>query len=414
VDRVPLIVRAALAAVLVLGTAAASAAVDPWPAVQIKSSSTGVPIIVGSLNRQASVATSGGAAALRASQMLGIGSSAGATLTLSRGVPLSMLASVARIAAFAYGPVALAGLALTALNWTDGQWMMVEARTRYTAASGTYEAYTEAEALAAYSAVTGHVGYLHAGSWGPSSQITMCRQSSPGNGCWFWSRSGSTVNEEVEAGEGDVEAAISAALVAQPSKAGEVLDEAIKNPQAAAFLQADGQTVSGPATVDGGTQQTVHQGAAGTTTTNKTTTYNLTYSPNTVTVTTTVNTTITHPDSSVETVEESSDAPEGEPPPPPEIPDVCAEHPDASGCAPLGSPADAEDLPEDERSVSFSSEMSAVGSCPGDVALSFMGKSFSFSYTWICGLASGVRPLVLALSWLGAIGWVYSVARGKA
>lgn len=43
-----------------------------------------------------------------------------------------------------------------------------------------------------------------------------------------------------------------------------------------------------------------------------------------------------------------------------------------------------------------------TGSCPVDIPLSFMGHAFGMSWGGICSFASMIRPIVLAMAWLGA------------
>ncbi|WP_308411453.1 virulence factor TspB C-terminal domain-related protein, partial [Burkholderia pseudomallei] len=83
----------------------------------------------------------------------------------------------------------------------------------------------------------------------------------------------------------------------------------------------------------------------------------------------------------------------GKPLPPP---DVCALHPDASGCAPLGS---ANDVPvgHDSKSVSLSPVSVGLrnGVCPPPRQVTVLGAELSFSYEPICDFAIKLRPLIL-------------------
>ncbi|AIO65297.1 neisseria meningitidis TspB family protein [Burkholderia oklahomensis] len=83
----------------------------------------------------------------------------------------------------------------------------------------------------------------------------------------------------------------------------------------------------------------------------------------------------------------------GKPLPPP---DVCALHPDASGCAPLGS---ANDVPvnRDSKSVSLSPVSVGLrnGVCPPPRHVTVLGADLSFSYEPICEFAIKLRPLIL-------------------
>lgn len=425
-----------------------------WPeGAIIKAATDGTPVIAGRVVQGASVATGGGAAALRASQLLGLGSTA-ATLTLSRGVPAVMLASVGRVAAVAFGPVALAGLVLAQMNWNgvswdaveslpvpldpvEGRWWRPDILTGVSSCLAFSDHCSMASAVSASLAVirqsqptwtnihaTGVVT-LYAGSpSNPNSEVTYLAKYEYTVGTVVYSDSvfvrGSTVDPgwtapvagSRAATDAEVEAAVLNALQSNPSKAGEVLDQAIKHPQAALLLNPEAQQVSGPATVQGESETTVKQTDAGTETTTKTRQHNLQYQGNTVNVTTTTTNTTVHADNSTTTTTNTTNAAGGQAPPPPEVPDVCKENPTASGCAPFGSPADKVDLQEKTEQVTFAQEKSDGGTCPAPIPLSFVGKSFTFDYAFICDLAIGVRPLVLAISWLGAIAWVFRVSRG--
>lgn len=176
-------------------------------------------------------------------------------------------------------------------------------------------------------------------------------------------------------------------------------------------VDAGPESVSGPSSVPGPSSTKTSSGPAGQTTTVTNTTYNFNYAGDTVTINTTNESTTTKPDGTQETTTETNDGVEE---PPEEPPDLCEQHPDASVCQELGDP-DAEELQTEERSVSWSQEGGAAGSCPADkpVALPF-GQSASLSWQPVCDFASGVRPFVIGLAWLSAGLFLFLVARGRA
>lgn len=430
---------------LLLGAGWSLAYAWVWPeGAIIKAATDGTPVIAGRVVQGASVASGGGAAALRASQLLGLGSTA-ATLTLSRGVPAVMLASVGRVAAVALGPIGLAGLVLAEMNWNGVAWEGAQGgqpvdlwkdgcsgaypaeftalnQICWQAAGGPYEFLVYYPGVANSPAGVVPAGWESANNVQCSVYPALCGGATSG-----WGGIARRLKITCSIGHADVagncptigpasdaqvEAAIASALQANPSKAGEVLDEAIKHPQAALLLNPEPQQVSGPATVQGESETTVKQTDAGTETTTKTRQHNLQYQGNTVNVTTTTTNTTVHADNSTTTTTNTTNVAGGQAPPAPEVPDVCKDHPESSGCVPLGKAADKVDLEEKTEQVTFAQEKSDGGTCPAPIPLSFLGKSFTFDYAYICDLAIGVRPLVLAISWLGAIAWVFRVSRG--
>lgn len=361
-----------------------------------------------------SVAAGGGAASLKASQALVIGNSV-AALQLSRNVPLLNVAKLARIAAWGVGPVALLGLALDAYQYVDGVWHVEEEQTRYTF-GGTVEAFTLQQALDHYAATAPQYApgvAFGRDVWGVSSPVRICSAGWPGNACQFWQKGGTTTTEQVPTDEASLEAAIAAALQAQPSLAGQVLDRALEDSQARAQLAADPLGITGPSTVDGGSTTSTRVDTAGTTTIQTQTTYNLSYQGDTVNLTQTQVETVTDPANNVTTTTTTTDAPTGDAPPPDEPPDLCAENPDASGCAPFGTPEPPTPLPEEDRTVSFAPEMSAAGACPAPQAFSIAGQSFQLTYDGACEFAQGIRPVVLAVAWMGAFVFLFSIGRAQ-
>ena len=412
-----------------------------WPAgATIKAATNGVPVIAGAVTRGASVATTGGAAALRASQLLGL-EGASAALTLSRGVGLSNLALVARIAAGALGPVGIGTLALTGIYWAADHWEVPS--DPYPYPSGTTanrNFYQSSFAGQACDATSDHCSYsdvvafwlakeaaIYGGTWsfvsethtGACSSLGQCNHTiTIQSGATQHTRviysngsDGPPPGAGVPATDGQLENAITTALQAQPTLSGSVLDAALAYKPAELALVSAPQVVTGPATVNGGTKTSTKVETAGTTTTTINTTYNLSYAGDVVTITQTDVQTVTHPDSSTSTTTSSTAAPAGDPPPPEEKPDVCKDHPDASGCAEFGEHDPEPEFPEEQRALSWVPSLSAVGACPAPETATVHGQSISISWQPVCDLASGLRPVVLAVAWLSAGAFVFGVGR---
>lgn len=414
-----------------------------WPSgVTIKAATNGVPVIAGAVTRGASVATSGGAAALRATQLLGL-EGASAALTLSRGVGLSNLALVARIAAGALGPVAIGSLALSGIWWVADHWEVSSDPYAYPAGISLNRNFYQASfSGAACDAASDHCSWsqvidfwlakesaIYGGTWSFVSASLVGSCTVPGASCQheITIASGATNHTRqifsagsdgpapgagVAASDAQLENAISTALQAQPTLSGSVLDAALAHKPAELALVTDAQTVTGPATVSGGTKTSTKVETAGTTTTTIATTYNLTYVGDVVTITQTDVETVTHPDSSTTTTTTTTGAPAGDPPPPEDKPDVCKDHPDASGCAEFGEHDPEPDLGQESRALSWVPTLSAAGACPAPQPFTVHGQSFQMDWSYVCDLATGLRPVVLAVAWLSAAVFVFGVSRG--
>jgi hypothetical protein len=439
------LIRGALSLALVAGCGAALAqpSAVSWPNVVLKYATDGTPILHPRV-AAASTAAGGGAATLNAAQKLAIGNAV-ANLQLTRNVPLLNVAKLARIAAWGVGPLALLGLALDAYEYVNGVWLTAPEVDPSLHLSGQWRPYNSAPAairgefrgtpeaacdvwfaykgytkssVAFYSGSVGH--YSPGDQWkctaveGGGIWTTVIRDASTFPGC----AGGVGVDSKglclpgggsVPGTQEGLEADIAAALQAQPSLAGQVLDRALQDSQARAELVADAMGISGPATVDGGTKTSTRVDTAGTTTIQTATTYNLSYQGDTVNVTQTRVETVTDPQNQVTTTTTTTAAPTGEPPPPEERSKFCEDFPDASACEELGEPEEQAELPSEDRDLSFDQELSDAGSCPGPYSLSILGRSYSLEWTPLCDLASGVRPVVIALAWLSAIVFVFAV-----
>lgn len=384
-----------------------------------------------------SVAAGGGAASLKASQALVIGNVV-ADLQLTRNVPVANLATVLRVASRVAGPVALLGLAYEGIQWLDGQWF-TDPRVGDIPVGKTYPSNYP------FNCNTGTIGQTAAYQFDSANieirQVVDYSSGSPPSGwqlqesCGWKSPRTATVRKFiagtcdslssangfscVEGGEPElatsqqVEQALEQALASSPSLAGQLLDGALQDSEARAQLLADALVISGPSTLDGGTTTSTRVDTAGTTTTLTQTTYNLSYQGDTVNLTQTQVETVTDPANNVTTITTTTDTPTGDPPPPDEPPDLCAENPDASGCAPFGTPEPPTPLAEEDRTVSVAPEMSAAGACPAPQAFSIAGQSFQLTYDGACEFAQGIRPVVLAVAWMGAFVFLFSIGRAQ-
>lgn len=182
------------------------------------------------------------------------------------------------------------------------------------------------------------------------------------------------------------------------------------------LAEAGPQNLSGPASVDGPSSTSTTTGPAGQTTVISNTTYNITYQGDTVTVTETTTTTTTNPDNSTQTSTETksptTDAPAEVPPSEPPQTD-CDKYPRASGCEELGDPQD-EELQEQTETVSWAAEGGAAGSCPAPEQWTTHGQTYLIEWTPICNFATGIRPFVIGIAWLGAGLFIFMVAKEKA
>lgn len=178
-----------------------------------------------------------------------------------------------------------------------------------------------------------------------------------------------------------------------------VLRDALKfEPSPAVDIQP--LVVSGPATSSGTVTTTTN--STNQTTKTSTSTYNHTYTGDTVSTTTTTTTTIiNNVDNSVISEETTSTTNQPNPVNP------CIENPDTLGCTKLGSPPDSEILPTLDVPVVFTpTSFGASGGCPTGISYSMMGKSYTLSYQPMCDLMSLLKPLFLALG-AAAAAWLF-------
>ena len=85
--------------------------------------------------------------------------------------------------------------------------------------------------------------------------------------------------------------------------------------------------------------------------------------------------------------------------------DPCSGHETRMDCVEQGQIPDAPDIKEKKINVAITPDAGwgpDNGSCPVDIPLVFLGHAMSFSWSSLCSFFTMVRPIVLALAWLGA------------
>lgn len=172
---------------------------------------------------------------------------------------------------------------------------------------------------------------------------------------------------------------------------------------------------SGPTSLPPQTTTTTVSTPAGPEVTTTTATTDISYAkpgtaPDSVTVTKTETTSTTKPDGTVDTVTRTTDPNPAETAPPAEQLDICKEHPEIIACGVAGS-VDPVDIPVVDKPFTFSSEKSAAGSCPAPISFTVRGYSYLLSWSLVCDFASSIRAIVLAISWLSAAIFIFSVVR---
>ena len=98
----------------------------------------------------------------------------------------------------------------------------------------------------------------------------------------------------------------------------------------------------------------------------------------------------------------------------PESPDICANNPNSLMCADMGS-ADYEDpvVPNHTVNLDFgpANLFNADGVCPQPLGFEVSGKGFEISYQPMCDFSRMVRPIIVLVSMLGAMGMAYAAVR---
>lgn len=160
------------------------------------------------------------------------------------------------------------------------------------------------------------------------------------------------------------------------------------------IIRPDGATVpsttrtEGPASQVGQPASTTTTAPDGTvTTTTNTPTYSYTYAGDTIT-TTINNTTTTNVGGAITTTTTNNPAPKAAD----TTPDPCDANPDRAGCSKLGTPPDTPERPKRDAPIVFSPTVfSSPASCPSDLPLTIMGRTFAISYSPLCDTLRVVR-----------------------
>lgn len=288
--------------------------------------SNGLPITVRFPEALASVsggAAGAGGAVARASVPVVVG---GVTtiLELSKPVPVANLARVVRVAARLSGPLALAGLVYDGVQWVNDEWQ----KSNLTA-SGEYCFGYSYGSCPSGAPTTNPCTLLSPGGTAHYTEVYDPRPSSPTYGQFIsgivevsyllpnlpmhgWTLNNCTsypaqggyfpvayfspgaVPGFEPASDSELEISFQQGLIAAPASAASVLDAATAAaPSSVSELGSEPVSVSGPATVDGGTRTSSTVGPNGTVTTTVQTTYNFDYSGDTVNITETQVTTVT-------------------------------------------------------------------------------------------------------------------------
>lgn len=106
-------------------------------------------------------------------------------------------------------------------------------------------------------------------------------------------------------------------------------------------------------------------------------------------------------------------APYEKPPEPKDPIDPCVEHPDTLGCMPPGE-LTAEQVPNEDREITLAPDgvWGPSGVCPPARVISLAGGfQLSIPFTALCSFAEMIRPLVIAMAYLGAALMVVGVGR---
>lgn len=357
------------------------------------------------------------------------GNGVSALVNLAKGVSALSAAPIVRVAARMLGPIALAGLAYDAyLTWDEQnkQWLTTDLATgivsdgkQYRTASGVLwhpDKPTACEYFFnnewslrpgtswSHDAAADRCRLQKGGSYYSttySSQVSTC----PAGSYWVNGECSASAPTSV-ASDADMDTAITSALQASPSSAAQVLQQAI---QATGQVPvADPIVSSGPASINGGQITSTSSGPAGISTTTTNTNYSVTYGGPVVTVTENKSVTYTAPDGSQTTTNDtttpSADGEgQGVAPEPPKP--LCEEFPDVSGCAKLGSgtdPGPVAEQPVQVNQITPESIGGSGGACPADRVMNTSYGTLTFSWSNLCGLAEGVRPVILAMAWLVA------------
>lgn len=242
-----------------------------------------------------------------------------------------------------------------------------------------------------------------------TSPLAQCL-ADPGS-VYLYSTGGCSTDVPLQpATDDDLRAGFSQGYDADPDAAVKIAQWA--NANSVPMESGDAQA-SGPTHVIGQTETTTQTDDSGTTTTVKQHDYDIGYSGTDVSVAETETDSVTDPTGTTTTSTKTSTVTGDGPAPPADAqpPDPCVTHADASGCAPLGDVGEEPDLDSQDTPVTFAYN-SVAGSCPAPKTVAFLGQPIEFSYEGSCEFARGVRPVVIALSLLGALWLLIKVGHG--
>lgn len=246
-------------------------------------------------------------------------------------------------------------------------------------------------------------------SWGALSAC-VSPQIWNGTGC---GEAGSAVGDPMS--DQAVDDRLETKLKADPNKMVPAYEETIENGQADIYPPVPLSPWEGPAAMPGEHTESVETGPEGQTLTEQDTEHQIFYQPDgSIRIVDKITKTITYPDGSQREIIEYTDplaqvAPDGAAPGAPV--QLCVEGSTISACQPLGTPPEVPDLPT--RDISFGlSAVSSNGTCPAAQSLAVAGRNIEFSWQPACTFATGIRPIVLGICWLGAGLWLFAAARG--
>jgi hypothetical protein len=94
---------------------------------------------------------------------------------------------------------------------------------------------------------------------------------------------------------------------------------------------------------------------------------------------------------------------------------LCEDFPDISACAKLGDAPGSVTIPTVTRSLDFSEQVSfgpSTAACPAAAPISNShGVALEFSYAGMCAFMDGIRPIVVGLAYLTAVGSFFGIGR---
>ena len=188
------------------------------------------------------------------------------------------------------------------------------------------------------------------------------------------------------------------------AKAG-IVDELLKN---GVMPDHETEVLTGPATVQGEHSST-NTPDGNVITTN--TVYNNTYIANSVDITKTTTTTTTVPPGSTIKTGPAD-------PPPVETAKTdsktdCDKYPKSIGCSEYGTIPIPDTLPTTNVSLNLNVGGYSLGECPAPQSLSMTRGTFSLSNQPLCDMATGIKPLFIALAYLAAGYVVLGSVRGS-